>query len=81
MIAALSLLSDRVIRFRNSKNIDDIVDIMVPSRSIYLQKDSLRYEYTHEILKDGFFLGKHYISDRRLVIILRDSPNSYDQTE
>lgn len=74
-------MSDRVIRFRHSKNIDDTVDIMIPNRSIYLQKDSLRYEYTHEILKDDVFLGKHYISDRRLVIILRDSPSRNEQSE
>lgn len=47
IVAGLSLLSDRTMRFQHQ---DSSLDVSLPARSFYLMTGALRYTYTHEIL-------------------------------
>jgi hypothetical protein len=84
LIAVLSLLSDRVLRFVNSKDPQDSFDLLVPKNSFYLQKDTLRYGYTHEVLSfdaskslfPSIFNNENNTS-RRLAILFRDPPSPH----
>ncbi|KAE8749101.1 hypothetical protein FOCC_FOCC004270 [Frankliniella occidentalis] len=50
-IAGLSLLSDSVMRLVHDKDANKIVDVLLKQRSLYVMRDSARYNFTHEILK------------------------------
>lgn len=60
VVAGLSLLSERTMRFQHE---DSILDVSLPPRSLYLMTGSFRYRYTHEILTG---------SERRMSIIFRN---------
>lgn len=64
VIATLSLLSSCVIIFKRLDGLHEF-QITIPQNSLYVQFDSLRYDYTHE-LPAG--------SGRRIAIIQRDIP-------
>ena len=74
-VAALSLLSNRLIRFRHITRKHDSIDVLIPNRSFYLQKDSLRYEYTHEVMMSAMaFEEASRSTERRISILFRDPP-------
>jgi hypothetical protein len=60
----LSLLNDCLVTFRNSKDPVDFIQLLIPRRSLYIQKDVLRYAYTHQITP---------LHGRRISIIFRDN--------
>lgn len=49
------------------------VDILLKRRSLYIMKDTARYNFSHEVLPTkSTFLGKEIIKDRRVSIICRN---------
>ncbi|XP_065344527.1 alpha-ketoglutarate-dependent dioxygenase alkB homolog 7, mitochondrial [Cloeon dipterum] len=75
-IAGISLLSNSVMRLVNDKQKDQIVDIFLQQRSMYIMKDNARYDYTHEILSEenSFFKGEKVPRSRRISVICRNEP-------
>ncbi|EDV22328.1 uncharacterized protein TRIADDRAFT_28544 [Trichoplax adhaerens] len=77
-IAGISLLSASIMRLKLDGKPDDIpVDILLQRRSLYIMKDSARYDYTHEILKDeeSHWKGVHIPRSRRISVIRRIEPS------
>ncbi|XP_052090480.1 alpha-ketoglutarate-dependent dioxygenase alkB homolog 7, mitochondrial-like [Mytilus californianus] len=79
-IAGLSLLSSSVMRLVHDKDKNRYADILLKRRSLYIMKDAIRYEYSHEILpeSESKFKGQIIPKDRRISIILRNEPNVED---
>lgn len=52
-------------------------DIFLKRRSLYIMKESARYDYTHEILRneDSIFNGQKVFKDRRISVICRNEPD------
>lgn len=51
------------------------VDVLLKRRSLYIMKDSARYNFSHEVLPTkSTFSGKEIVKDRRLSIICRNQP-------
>ncbi|XP_025207506.1 alpha-ketoglutarate-dependent dioxygenase alkB homolog 7, mitochondrial [Melanaphis sacchari] len=78
IIAGLSLLSDSVMRLADENYPDTyVVYALLPRRSLYIMKNSVRYQYTHEILSDGapsVFNDKQIVRKRRVSIVMRNEP-------
>uniref|UniRef100_A0A2S2NLJ5 Putative alpha-ketoglutarate-dependent dioxygenase ABH7 n=1 Tax=Schizaphis graminum TaxID=13262 RepID=A0A2S2NLJ5_SCHGA len=78
IIAGLSLLSDSVMRLADENYPDTyVVYALLPRRSLYIMKDTVRYKYTHEILSDGaptVFNDKQIVRKRRVSIVMRNEP-------
>lgn len=79
-IAGLSLLSSSVMRLVHEENKDKCVDILLKRRSLYIMKNTIRYNYTHEILRreDSKFKGGTIQRERRISVILRNEPSRTD---
>lgn len=79
-IAGLSLLSDSVMRLVHNTNKSLIANILLKRRSLYIMKDTARFDYTHEILKDeeSIFAGKPVPRERRISVICRNEPRDED---
>lgn len=93
-IAGISLLSDCVMRlvrvdetsasdnseFRTSqlKFKDYHANVLLPRHSLYVMRNSARYNYTHEILdnKVSMIYGRAVEKDRRVSIICRNEPKA-----
>lgn len=73
-VAVLSLLSDSVGRLCLEKDKDQIVDVFIPRRSLYIMKGVARYDFTHEILhnEQSMFRGRKVDKDRRISVICRN---------
>jgi len=71
-ILGVSLGSTRVMRLESVVDKDDTFDILLPSGSVYLQRDSTRYNYKHSILKEATFRGSSIPNGQRLSIMLRN---------
>lgn len=51
------------------------VDVLLKRRSLYIMKDSARYNFSHEVLPSkSTFSGKEIIKERRLSILCRNQP-------
>ncbi|CAH1118084.1 unnamed protein product [Phaedon cochleariae] len=76
-IAGLSLLSDSVMRLVHDKNKTLYADILIKRRSLYIMKDSARFDYTHEILnnENSIFKGERVLKERRISVICRNEPD------
>ncbi|XP_045593421.2 alpha-ketoglutarate-dependent dioxygenase alkB homolog 7, mitochondrial [Procambarus clarkii] len=76
IICGLCLLSDAVMRLVHVDNKDQVVDILLRRRSLYVMKDESRYNYTHEVLgeKDSYFGTESISRERRISIICRNHP-------
>lgn len=76
VISGLCLLSQAVVRFRAKDQPDHYADVLLPQKCFYVQRDSLRYDYTHEIIADTNgnynFMGSTFKRSRRLCLLLRD---------
>ncbi|XP_059480172.1 alpha-ketoglutarate-dependent dioxygenase alkB homolog 7, mitochondrial [Neocloeon triangulifer] len=77
-IAGISLLSSSVMRLVNDKRKDQVVDIFLKQRSLYIMKNDSRYDYTHEILgeQDSIFKGEKIPRTRRISVICRNEPSA-----
>ncbi|XP_044737902.1 alpha-ketoglutarate-dependent dioxygenase alkB homolog 7, mitochondrial [Chrysoperla carnea] len=75
-IAGLSLLSDSVMRLVHDKKKLYTADVLLKRRSLYIMRNSARFDYTHEILneKESVFNKKEVPRDRRVSIICRNEP-------
>lgn len=77
-IAGLSLLSPSVMRLVHEKDSNEIIDVKLEQRSLYIMKNQARYDFSHAILgmSDSIFNGDIVPRDRRVSIIFRCEPNS-----
>lgn len=52
-------------------------DILLKRRSLYIMKDSARFDYTHEILSNdnSVFKDQKVFKDRRISVICRNEPD------
>ncbi|XP_018571209.1 alpha-ketoglutarate-dependent dioxygenase alkB homolog 7, mitochondrial [Anoplophora glabripennis] len=76
-IAGLSLLTDSVMRLVHDKNKHLYADVWLKRRSLYIMKDTARFDYTHEILSNehSVFKGGKVLKDRRISVICRNEPD------
>ncbi|XP_078352719.1 alpha-ketoglutarate-dependent dioxygenase alkB homolog 7, mitochondrial-like [Oculina patagonica] len=76
VISGLSLLSPSVMRFKHEKLCNVKVDALLRPRSLYIIKDAVRYQFTHEILKEeeSVWKGETIPRDRRISLVLRCQP-------
>ncbi|KAK9512589.1 hypothetical protein O3M35_000980 [Rhynocoris fuscipes] len=76
-IAGLCLLTDAVMRFVSDKH-HMTVDALLKRRSFYIMKDFIRYDFTHEVLKndESLFMGERIHKGRRVSLICRSEPNN-----
>ncbi|XP_077980960.1 alpha-ketoglutarate-dependent dioxygenase alkB homolog 7, mitochondrial-like [Glandiceps talaboti] len=79
-ITGLSLLSPSIMRLVHDKNKHIQIDVLLHPRSLYIMRDTVRLDYTHEILQDSesYFKGQHVPRDRRLSIMCRNEPELTD---
>ncbi|XP_078658395.1 alpha-ketoglutarate-dependent dioxygenase alkB homolog 7, mitochondrial-like [Branchiostoma floridae x Branchiostoma belcheri] len=75
-IAGLSLLSPCVMRLVHNDNKAWVADVLLKPRSLYIMRDAIRYDYTHEILKteESKFHGEEVPRNRRISVICRNEP-------
>jgi len=76
-IAGISLLSPSVMRLVNIERPEVSVTAYLPRRSLYIMKDSARYEFNHEILDNSVsvFREEKVLKTRRVSIICRSQPS------
>jgi len=72
-IAGLSLLSNSIMRYKYADDADIFVDVLLPPLSLYVMKDQLRYDFTHEILSstNSYWNGDLIDRSRRISILSR----------
>ncbi|KAG5880884.1 hypothetical protein JTB14_001460 [Gonioctena quinquepunctata] len=76
-IAGLSLLTDSVMRLVHDQHKHLYADILLKRRSLYIMKNSARFDYTHEILNNekSYFRDEKISKDRRISVICRNEPD------
>nr|XP_054756277.1 alpha-ketoglutarate-dependent dioxygenase alkB homolog 7, mitochondrial-like [Lytechinus pictus] len=72
-IAGLCLLSPVVMKLVHEENNNQWVNALLNPRSLYIMRDRMRYDYTHEVLKEeeSVFRGNHVPRQRRISIMCR----------
>ncbi|KNZ74786.1 putative alpha-ketoglutarate-dependent dioxygenase ABH7 [Termitomyces sp. J132] len=70
-IMGVSLGGERILRMEGSNGNDDSFDVPLPSGSVYLQSDSMRYQYKHSILKSKLSDEQDPRIKQRLSIMIR----------
>ncbi|CAF3112409.1 unnamed protein product [Rotaria sp. Silwood2] len=75
-IAGLSLLSSCVMRFVHKDDKTLFVDVLLKPKSLYIMKNIVRFDFTHEVPKDqeSYFNNIHIPRNRRISIICRNMP-------
>ncbi|KAI0673039.1 hypothetical protein C8Q78DRAFT_969508 [Trametes maxima] len=68
-ILGVSLGDERVLRLENPSSPEECCELSLPSGSVYIQRDSVRYNYQHAILKKA-------AGGQRLSVMIRVSRNS-----
>lgn len=83
ILCGLCLLSDAVMRLVHVKQKDQIVDVILQRRSLYVMKGVSRYKYTHEILgeNESYFGTEPVCRERRVSIMCRNCPEKDDHPE
>ncbi|OWF42119.1 alpha-ketoglutarate-dependent dioxygenase alkB homolog 7, mitochondrial-like [Mizuhopecten yessoensis] len=73
-IAGLCLLSPCVMRLVHDKDKQRWADVLLERRSLYIMKDTARYNYTHEVLSNekSVFNGRPVPKERRISVIMRN---------
>lgn len=71
-ILGVSLGSERVLRMQSTTDETDLFDVLLPSGSLYIQRNDVRYRYNHSVMRAGSFLGKDVAGGPRLSILIRD---------
>ncbi|XP_055716517.1 alpha-ketoglutarate-dependent dioxygenase alkB homolog 7, mitochondrial [Phlebotomus papatasi] len=63
----------------NSTDPGYFANIHLPQRSLYIMRDSARYNFTHEILgnNESFFKGRPIKKTRRISIVCRNKPKDF----
>lgn len=71
--AAKTTEDSTITKSETKSEFNHFVDILLKRRSLYVMKDTARYNYSHEVLPTkSTFLGKEVIKDRRVSIICRN---------
>ncbi|TFK55176.1 hypothetical protein OE88DRAFT_1010144 [Heliocybe sulcata] len=70
-ILGVSLGADRVLRLESSDG-TDVCEILLPSGSLYIQRDDARYNYEHSIKLAGDIPGRQVRHGQRISIMIRD---------
>ncbi|WVQ65145.1 uncharacterized protein L199_003318 [Kwoniella botswanensis] len=77
-ICGVSLGGERILRLRAKGKKEDGWDVRLNSGSVYLQRDSIRYEYEHSILpyssEGSVWNGEKLNQGHRISIMIRDTP-------
>lgn len=75
-VAGICCLSSSVMRFRHERRPELVVDFLLPRYGLYVMTGVIRYEFTHEILKESESrIGDEPVPrDRRISIICREPP-------
>ncbi|XP_076046082.1 alpha-ketoglutarate-dependent dioxygenase alkB homolog 7, mitochondrial [Oratosquilla oratoria] len=76
IISGLCLLSDAVMRLVHDKEKNQIVDVLLRRKTLYIMRDESRYNYTHEVLgeKDSYLGNLKVKKGRRVSLIRRNRP-------
>ncbi|WVW80382.1 hypothetical protein I302_102363 [Kwoniella bestiolae CBS 10118] len=78
-ICGVSLGGERIMRLRRKDRKDEGWDVRLGSGSVYLQRDSIRYEYEHSILpystEGSEWNGEKLNQGHRISIMIRDTPS------
>ncbi|KAF9068648.1 hypothetical protein BDP27DRAFT_1265911 [Rhodocollybia butyracea] len=69
-ILGVSLGADRTLRLESCIKPEETVDVLLPSGSVYIQSDSVRYQYKHSILKNRSLGGA---TGQRISVMIRVS--------
>jgi len=79
-IAGISLLSASVMRLVSIKQPEVFITAYLPRRSLYVMKDTARYDFNHEILDNSVsvFRKEKVPKTRRVSIICRSRPSPND---
>ncbi|KAI9105943.1 hypothetical protein DFS34DRAFT_37238 [Phlyctochytrium arcticum] len=75
IITGVCLVSDAVAVFRHKDDANQYFKALLPAGCVYIQRDALRYSYTHEFPKDETLRslkGRFIAPDRRISILLRN---------
>ncbi|KAE9406740.1 hypothetical protein BT96DRAFT_810540 [Gymnopus androsaceus JB14] len=73
-ILGVSLGASRVLRLENCSKPEEVVELLLPSGSVYIQRDAARYEYKHSILQETQAFGNGKVTGgQRISIIIRVS--------
>ncbi|CAH2272881.1 alpha-ketoglutarate-dependent dioxygenase alkB homolog 7, mitochondrial [Pelobates cultripes] len=77
-IAGICLLSSSIMRLVSVENADERADLLLPRRCLYMLSGAVRYNFTHEILRDeeSVFNGERVPRERRISVICRNLPLS-----
>lgn len=75
-IAGLSLLSPSVMRLVHTQQPEQWLELLLEPGSLYILRDSARYDFSHEILRDeeSFFGERRVPRGRRISVICRSVP-------
>jgi len=71
-ILGVSLGAQRIMHMVDLEDSDVSFDVLLPSGSVYLQKDTVRFGFNHSILKKGSFRGREIKEGPRLSVMIRD---------
>ncbi|EMD38339.1 hypothetical protein CERSUDRAFT_113501 [Gelatoporia subvermispora B] len=71
-ILGVSLGATRIMRLENTERSEPAFDIALPSGSVYMQRDSIRYGHKHSILRNGVLSGHSHNGGQRLSIMVRN---------
>jgi len=76
LISGLNLMSSAVMRFVHNEDKGIVIDLLLPVLSLYVMKDSLRFDFTHEVLGEEFsyWNKRHVPRERRVSILMRNEP-------
>ncbi|XP_068728018.1 alpha-ketoglutarate-dependent dioxygenase alkB homolog 7, mitochondrial-like [Montipora capricornis] len=77
IISGVSLLSPSIMRFKHEKFCNVKVDALLRPRSLYVIRNAVRYEFSHEILSEdeSVWKGEVIPRGRRISLILRCQPS------
>lgn len=80
IIGGLSLMSSSVMRLISEKDKSLILDIWLKQRSLYIMKDTSRYDFAHAVLgqQESKFNDIPVPRGRRISVILRCHPRQQD---
>ncbi|KAJ7168209.1 hypothetical protein C8R43DRAFT_983525 [Mycena crocata] len=80
-ILGVSLGAERLLHLEGQDRDAETFQVLLPSGSVYIQRDILRFKYKHSILMNGTHLGREIRGGQRLSIMIRDRlPGSVPKT-
>lgn len=76
-IMGVSLGGERILRMQGPAGDHDAFEIPLPSGSVYLQRDSMRFQYKHSVLRSKLSESSDLRKGQRLSIMIRDLPQTF----